>query len=1288
MDSESNEEILLTAMDNAEELEETGWDVGEMECGDTFKMVPETKLTEKQLVVFLVVDEKARELFAFTYDDLGECTVGEHSVRTISDKPIAYQPTRVPHRIRELLKRETEKMLKARVIQISTSPYSFRVVVVMKKDGTIRICVDYRPLNAITLQEQWPLPRIFDILEKLARSKWFTIIDLKSGYWQIKMAKDSIHKVAFSTPDGHYEFLRLPFGLKNAPAQFCRIMKEILGDLDFVEVYIDDIIVHSKTFDWHVEHCLKVLERLKNANMRINPEKCKWFAQEIKILGHVISFEKINMDPEKIKAIIDMKAPQNVKQLQRFIGLVNFYRSFIMNMSKIAGPLYGLLTKDTPWIWDKACQDAFENLKKALTTKPILRPPDFNRMFIIYTDASGFAIGVILAQKDDDNIEYVVLYASRQMKGAEIHYGTTEKECLAIIYGLKVCEHYVLGSQFEIVTDHMALKWMLSMKNPTGRLARWIIFFQKFDCKIIYRPGKEHGNVDCLSRPVLAALVANLFEEKEDESKKILDPLNDECLLHYLKYARHVRGASNKQVKRVENQARKYKLIDNKLYYIRKGDQKSLLIPPILERAEIVEKAHNLGHFQAASTYDRIKDDYYWRNMFEDVLQIVKQCTTCMRHQKVIGKNHPAQALSVDGIFDRVGIDLVLGLPETERGNKGLLVMTEYLTKYVFVAPIKSKEAKEIADHVLSFISIFGPPKIILSDQGLEFNNSLVDSILNAVETEHRVTSGYNPRTNGLTERMNQTLIESLRKHAEMDVNNWDLHVPYIRLSYNSRIHTTTKTSPFELLFGEKMNKFEDWSNLPLQQSETEALNKRYLEIQKLIEDRQTAIAKIKDKQVIQKAIQDKQHTTTEETLEPGTKVYVKREGMLGKFEPRYEGPYTVIRQTSKGNYELQDCLDESAKKTYPLHKLKIVEDVSRETEKNVEIDRILDHRRAKKGFDYLVKWKDGSEDSWVHESDFNTVEIINEYKKMIKSQNVRGKSHQVEQMPKQTERRGRGRPRKNLTSNLLNSALTLLLIFCFFAPTNAIKIASNFMFCDTNNPDRLVDLNTLCTPETKISWNQPENDWNFPSNGSLLFVYTKLHNLVNGEGYQCRKNKITRTYTMTFLGEKHVDYKNNRVPLTAEDCWEMVRTRKCNNLPMDCNGKSCHLDEEPVEKYEWWRTVIIENFTCEFTARIIEAEKTDDPIFTQKCRPIDLWCLLKDSTIVWTNDIIHDCPFKFIYMHVFFNLFDNVLVDSDNHLALQVTHEETLCGETLCNRRRPLYSTGKIGECNNDWNE
>ena len=396
------------------------------------------------------------------------------------------------------------------------------------------MCVDYRRLNLQTIPEKWPLPRINDILDGLVGSKWFTTLDLKSGYYQIAMAKNSIDKTAFVTPDGHYEFLRMPFGLKNAPSHFSKIMFQALGSLSFVKIYLDDITIHSETFEQHIQHVQQTLDHLNSANLKLNGAKCNWFAQEIKLLGYIVNTKGITMDPKKIDSIQSMLPPKNVKQVQQFLGMVNYYRRFIKNFAKIAQPLVNLIKKDTPFQWTDVCLSAFEQLKTALLSFPILRQPNLARQFMVYTDASGYALGAILSQRDSKKNEYVCLYASRLLKGAELHYGITEKECLAVVWAIKQFRIYVHGKHFKVITDHNALVWLMSIKDPTAKLARWSIYLQSYDFEIIHRQGRVHSNVDTLSRPVLSTTVSTVAI---DESEVLItDPLEDEALLHYLQF--------------------------------------------------------------------------------------------------------------------------------------------------------------------------------------------------------------------------------------------------------------------------------------------------------------------------------------------------------------------------------------------------------------------------------------------------------------------------------------------------------------------------------------------------------------------------------------------------------------------------------------------------------------------------------------------------------------------------------------------------------------------------------
>jgi hypothetical protein len=356
----------------------------------------------------------------------------------------------------------------------------------------------------VTKKDCYPLPRIDDMLETLSGSQWFSSLDLASGFWQVELNPKDREKTTFITRFGTYEFTVMPFGLCNAPATFQRLMDTVLRDIlwQFVVVYIDDINIGSITFEEHLVHLEQVFNRLEKAGLKLSPEKCFFFKEELPFLGHVISKNGIQTDPEKLRTIKEFPIPKDLTQLRGFIALASYYRKFVKNFSSIAEPLNRLMKKNTPYIWGKDQVEAFEHLKTCLMTPPILAYPNFEKPFILYTDASTFALGAILSQKDDDKKEHVIAYASRTLNKHERNYGITELECLAVVWAVKHFHHYLHGQKFIVITDHAALRYLLNMTNPTGKLGRWMMTLNAYDLEIINRPGKQHSNVDTLSRIV------------------------------------------------------------------------------------------------------------------------------------------------------------------------------------------------------------------------------------------------------------------------------------------------------------------------------------------------------------------------------------------------------------------------------------------------------------------------------------------------------------------------------------------------------------------------------------------------------------------------------------------------------------------------------------------------------------------------------------------------------------------------------------------------------------------
>uniref|UniRef100_A0A6V7KDU1 RNA-directed DNA polymerase n=1 Tax=Bracon brevicornis TaxID=1563983 RepID=A0A6V7KDU1_9HYME len=412
----------------------------------------------------------------------------------------------MPHALKEEVEKQIESQLSSGIIKPSESPYNSPVWIIPKKPDSQgnkrwRIVIDYRKLNEKTVADAYPLPNITDILEQLGGSKYFSVFDLASGYHQIEMDPRDSHKTAFSTPKGHWEFNRMPFGLKNAPATFQRLMNSVLSGLQgsSMFVYLDDIIVFAKDLNEHKQKIDVLMQRLRKTNLKLQPDKCEFLRPEVNYLGHIISEDGLKPDPKKIIAVHKFPQPKKPKNIREFLGLTGYYRRFVKNFSKIAKPLTKLLENDVEFTWSKEAQDAFETLKKALCEAPILQYPDFTKPFLITTDASGFAIGAVLSQGEAGK-DKPIAYFSRVLRGAETRYSTYEKEALAIIEAVKNFRPYVYGHKFTIYTDHKPLTWFPNDQDGNTRVRKWRLKLEEYECQIIYKPGKINLNADALSR--------------------------------------------------------------------------------------------------------------------------------------------------------------------------------------------------------------------------------------------------------------------------------------------------------------------------------------------------------------------------------------------------------------------------------------------------------------------------------------------------------------------------------------------------------------------------------------------------------------------------------------------------------------------------------------------------------------------------------------------------------------------------------------------------------------------
>ncbi|GES79037.1 enzymatic polyprotein, putative [Rhizophagus clarus] len=467
-----------------------------------------------------------KEIFEYDGEKENRINYVKHEIKIKEgQEPIMQKRYRETEEKGKFIKKEIEQMLKLERIRPSKSPWASPVTLANKKTGNYRFCVGYRKLNAVTIIDAYPLPRIDELLEKYRTAKWFTSLDLAAGFHQVEIAEEDKEKTAFICLKGLYEYNVMPFGLKNAPGTFQRLMDEILSEYigEFVVVYIDDIMIYSKSFEEHIEHLEKVLRKLKEKNIILKLKKCKFGERNIEFLGHIVGRDGLKPEEKKIEKIRNMERPRNIREIRSFLGLCSYYRKFVKDFSRIAKPISNLVRKNVEFKWEEKQQEAFEELKKRLMEYPVLIQPDFNKKFILMTDASGEGLGAVLGQRDKSGKERVIAYASRSLTGAETNYAITNLECLAVVWAVQHFHKFLIERKFEIITDHAALKGLMNAKIPKGRRARWIMELQQYDCEMIHRNGKENKNADALSR----MKYENSNKRKSNEKEvKVIKPRN------------------------------------------------------------------------------------------------------------------------------------------------------------------------------------------------------------------------------------------------------------------------------------------------------------------------------------------------------------------------------------------------------------------------------------------------------------------------------------------------------------------------------------------------------------------------------------------------------------------------------------------------------------------------------------------------------------------------------------------------------------------------------------------
>ena len=813
-------------------------------------------VTPEQLEQIRQLLWKYQEAFAVDEEDLGEAVLELHRINTGDALPIKQQPRRLPLAKRLAAREEVDKMMAQGVIEKSLSPWASPIVLVPKKtSGKYRFCLDYRALNAVTRKDSYPLPRIDASLEALQGSSWFTTVDLQSGYHQMLLHPDDREKTAFVTPDGLYQFRRLAMGLVNGVAGFSRLMDRVLAGLshEVVLPYIDDLIVGGTCFEVHLHNLELVLERLVQANLKISPQKCQLFQKVVHFLGHVVSAQGLQPEQSKIEAVVNWPVPRTATQVRSFLGLASYYRKFVKGFANIARPLHTLTEKGVAFDFSEDCQKAFDTLKAALTASPIIGYPLDDHDFILDCDASGQALGAVLSQLQDGK-EVVLAYYSKVFSPAERNYCTTRRELLALVSSVKQYHHFLYGRVTTIRTDHGALKWLMRFKNPEGQVARWLEALSMYDFTIVHRPGAQHLNADALSRrPCEDCRYCTRQEEKEQQvalqgaslhplcagiktqdppaqagwlpeysQKELKDQQAQDIHLKTVLQWLEADSRPNWAVIKCEGATiriywsmwKQLKIVDGLVYKLDPTQtvetDRLRLIAPKQVRDEILTHLHNhktAAHLGITKTLNKVRARFWWPGLKPDVMRWCKQCVACQKRNMRVGrKMAPLQQDQVGSPMEKLGMDILSFREVTDDGNCCVLVVVDYFTKWTEAIAMPDHTALTVADCLVTEVfTRFGCPRIIITDQGREFEGNLMTALYRLLEITKVRTSPYHPRSDALAENFNRTLINMLAKFCQTNKSNWDHHLPFLLCAYRSSIHESTQCSPNLLMLGREM---------------------------------------------------------------------------------------------------------------------------------------------------------------------------------------------------------------------------------------------------------------------------------------------------------------------------------------------------------------------------------------------------------------------------------------------------------------------------------------------------
>lgn len=873
---------------NSENIEGEVYEVNFNEGIDTNKFNVDTEhLNNNQKKQINILLDNYIEIFAKHKYDTGKVKNYEACIDLQVEKYCYKRPYRCSFQDKMEIEKQVAQLLKHELIEESYSPFAAPVTLAFKRDegNKSRLCIDFRDLNKIIIPQSQPFPLIEDLMSKTINCNYFTTLDVNSAFWSIPLKITDRYKTGFVTQEGHYQWTCLPFGLKTSPAIFQRILGNIIRKNNLTEFtvnYIDDILVFSRTFDEHIIHLKKLLEAIREEGFRLKFVKCKFASNSVKYLGYILQNNTITPLKDNLKSIKDFPVPQNRKQIRQFLGKINFYGKYIPNVSIVLDPLHNLLRKDQSFNWTKLCEDAFRKIKDYLCSKPILAIYDPEAPIFIYTDASVKGIGAVLKQIQRNGEEKPVAYFSKKINESQKNKKAIFLECLAIKESIKFWQYWLIGNRFTVYTDHKPLE-RLNVKNRTDdELGDMLHYLSQYNCEIKYFPGKNNTEADCLSRnPVLETYENNEDGLRTVNTINILDIKSDQAQNHQLK--KHKK----------ENNI----LLENGIYYKKSGKRNKKIVLSEEYSKIIIKQTHEkYCHIGINQTESKIKPFYTAPNLSENIKYICKNCEICVKNKTRINRKYGvmSQLGPATKPFQIMSLDTIGGFGGQRSLKRYLHLLVDHFTRFTYILCSRNQHARDYIK-LIKKIPIEETIDILLCDQYPAFNSNEFKDYLKNRNIQLVFTAVDAPFSNGLNERLNQTIVNKMRCkiNESKGKSNWSKIAEECRNRYNETNHSVTGFSPKYLLYGESTDL------LPPE------LKDKLLFTRNLEEDRKLAFQRSRKSHEYNKTLFDKSRIQYD--FKKGDMVYVNHGNKLNKkkMDEIRTGPFEIEEKISDSVFKI-----------------------------------------------------------------------------------------------------------------------------------------------------------------------------------------------------------------------------------------------------------------------------------------------------------------------------------------------------------------------------------------------